>query len=163
MDAKTVLVPVSGHPVDSEALSVACLLGRASHGKVHVIYVIEVPRQFPVDADLPEASARAEEALHAAEKAVRDHRCDPTAELLQARDPGPAVVRAATDLEAGIVVMGLPYTRQHGIFTLGSMVTYVLQNAPCPVVVVREAVPAEGVATLLSSVPPFVARSQKEQ
>ena len=59
--------------------------------------------------------------------------------LLQARDVGAAIVDEATERDADLLVVGLPYrTRFGGDFAIGRTIPYILQNAPCTVWVVRE-------------------------
>jgi nucleotide-binding universal stress UspA family protein len=59
--------------------------------------------------------------------------------LLQARDVGAAIVDEATERDADLLVVGLPYRKRFGgEFAIGRTVPYILQNAPCAVWVVRE-------------------------
>ena len=59
--------------------------------------------------------------------------------LLQARDVGAAIVDEATERDADLLVLGLPYRKRFGgEFAIGRTIPYVLQNAPCAVWVVRE-------------------------
>ena len=68
-------------------------------------------------------------------------------ELLQARDVGAALVDEAVAIDADVILLGLPYrTRLGGDFAIGRTIPYVFQNAPCRVVVVREAVDEAGVS-----------------
>lgn len=140
MEARRVLVPVAGQPVDREALELASLLTRQTKGHIFVVYVIEVAREHAVDADIPQATARAERVLQEAEELLARLRNNHTHTLLlQARETGPAVVKEAVEREADLLVIGMPYRRRHGAFCLGETIPYLLQHAPCPVIVVREA------------------------
>jgi nucleotide-binding universal stress UspA family protein len=59
--------------------------------------------------------------------------------LLQARDVGAALVDEATERQADLLILGLPYRmRFGGDFAIGRTIPYVLKNAPCSVWVVRE-------------------------
>ena len=59
--------------------------------------------------------------------------------LLQARDVGAALVDEAVAMGADLIVVGLPFRKKFGgDFAIGRTVPYVLQNAPCEVLVVRE-------------------------
>ena len=62
---------------------------------------------------------------------------------------GPAIVNEAVEREADLVLLGMPYKRRHGVFSMGEAVPYILRSAPCPVLVLREPVPAQ----LLSAIP----------
>ncbi|MBI4233369.1 MAG: universal stress protein [Chloroflexi bacterium] len=153
MEVKRVLVPVKGEKADEEAVKLACDLVRPLHGKLYTLYIIEVPREYPVDAELPDETARAEAVLRRMESLGREQKCEVLAQLLQARDAGPALVREAVEREVHLILLAMPYKRQYGVFSLGQTVPYILQHAPCPVVIVREA-PGEpaGVAAAPESV-----------
>ena len=61
------------------------------------------------------------------------------ATLLQARDVGPAVVQEAMERGAQLIVMQMPYKKRFGSFTLGDTIPYILKNAPCQVILCRDA------------------------
>ena len=64
--------------------------------------------------------------------------------LLQARDVGAAIVDEASERQADLVILGLPFRRRFGgDFTIGGTIPYILKNAPCAVWVIREAMPEE--------------------
>jgi len=142
MEAKRVLVPVTGLPVDHEALDLACLLTRQNKGELIVVYVIAVTREHALNEEIPEESARAERALQDAENHLaRVGSNHIRTRVLQARNTGPAIIHMAEDVGADLIVVGMPYRRRYGAFSLGETVPYLLQHATCPVIVVREALP----------------------
>lgn len=144
MGATRVLLPIKGGKIDDEMLRLASKVVRREHGSIVALYVIEVPREFPVDCELPEETRRGEEVLRRVEDALHHHKCKlASAELLQARDAGPAVVQEAIEREADLILLGLPYKRRHGAFSMGQTVPYIMANAPCQVLVLRGAHPVE--------------------
>ena len=98
--SSTILVPVNGDWPDEKAVELACDFAKISKGKVIVLYVIEMSRNLPVDAEVNEATARGEEILKTIEELTHDQPCEIEAELLQARQVGPAVVQEAAEREA---------------------------------------------------------------
>ena len=138
MQVSRLLLPLKGEEVDQEVMRLAADLVRPSEGHIYALYVIKAPRSQPVDADLPVEMARGEAVLDGVEKRLRELKCTVTAEFLQAREVGPAVIREAQERDVDLVLLGMPYRRRHGFFSLGRTVPYVLENAPCPVIVVRE-------------------------
>ncbi len=66
------------------------------------------------------------------------------AEILRARDAGPAVVQEAEEREVEAIVMAMPYKKHHGMFSLGQTVPYILKNASCPVLLWRKPASANG-------------------
>lgn len=138
MHAKKVLVPVCGDESDSDALWLAREMTRGAKGKVYVLYVIEVQRDLPLDADVGSENAEGEDVLQRMEKLGEEYHCDIEAEILQARDAGPAVVQEAVERGVEAIVMAVPYKRRYGVFSLGRIVPYILKNAPCPVLLWRQ-------------------------
>ncbi len=50
---RRILVPINGNPTDEEIVALACGIAKRTKGEVHVVYIIEVKRTLPLDADLP--------------------------------------------------------------------------------------------------------------
>jgi nucleotide-binding universal stress UspA family protein len=138
-----ILVPVKGDVIDDEAVQLACTLavGREQRGKPHgtieIIYVIEVPRALPLDADLPDEVLKGEAALNHAESLTRGLNVVVETEILQARTVGAAIVDEAVERGAGTIIMAAQYRRRQGEFNMGLTLPYVLKNAPCRVLITR--------------------------
>ncbi len=144
MGETRILLPVKGGKIDDETLRLASKVVGHGHGSIVALYVIEVPREFPLDYELPEETRRGEEVLRKVEEGLRHHKCKlASAELIQARDAGPAVIQEAIEREADLILLGMHYKRRHGSFSMGQTVPYIMANAPCQVLVLRGAHPAE--------------------
>lgn len=141
-DIKRALALVTGTPMDKAVISIACDLVRPHKGRVWALYVIEVGRKLPLDAELPNETARGEHLLQRMEAFGRSLKCTVEGDLLQARDIGAAIVREAVDRRTDVVVTSMPYTERYGSSSLGEIVPYVLRHSPCRVVVYREQQPA---------------------
>ena len=133
-----ILVPVGGNPSDAVALQLACDTAKKQKGRVQAVYVIEVLRSLPLDAELPPELQKGEEVLRQAEAIAAAAQVEIDTELLQAREVGPAVVDEACERGVQVIIMGLPYKRRFGDFSMGRSVPYVLKNAPCQVWICRE-------------------------
>jgi nucleotide-binding universal stress UspA family protein len=138
LEAASILVPVTGDPSDDQVIELACELLDSGNGTLYVLYVIEVERAFPVDAEIAPAIAKGEEILEHIEEVARKYKCDPEAELVQARHAGSAVVQEAADRNVGKIVVGCPSEERFGSFSLGDTIPYILKNAPCSVIVWRD-------------------------
>lgn len=134
-----VLVPVQGNGSDDDALRLAVDITKGTKAKIYALYVIQVTRELPLDAEISEETAKAEQVLHHLEQLGKDLKCPLEATLLQARDIGPAVVQEAVERNVGLIVMRMPYKMRYGSFSLGDTVPYILKNAPCQVILAREA------------------------
>lgn len=138
MKARRILVPVSGSAPDTDAVEFACNCAKKFKAEVYAIYVIEVKRALPLDAEIQPEIERGEQVLERAEQVAQAMDCQIQAELLQARDVGPAIVDEAIERGVDLIVMGLSYKKRFGEFNLGRAVPYVLKHAPCRVWVLRE-------------------------
>ena len=134
-----VMVALKGDQGEEEAIRLACDVVEPTKGTIYVLHVIEVGRDQPVDIENREATSQGEEVLLRAERLIRGQNRQVKAELLQARDVGPAVVREGIDKGVELIILSLPYKRRYGVFSLGSVVPYILNHASCRVVVLREA------------------------
>lgn len=138
LSTKGILVAVGGNELDEKVVRLACNLVRGTKVPVYAVHVIEMPWSEPVDASPgPRVTIHADELL--------DHACGTASscaykaepELLQARSAGVALVDEAADRDCDLIVLGLPYKREHGEFSMGATVPYVLEHSPVPVWVVR--------------------------
>ena len=133
-----VLAVVTGDAPDEGVLAHAADLVRPVRGRLHILYVIEVDRSLPVDAEIGPAAARGEDILHRTEGTLRLPRSEFDANMVQAREMGPAVVAEAISREVDAIVVGAPFQRRYGAFSLGRDIPYILEHAPCLVVMRRE-------------------------
>lgn len=134
MEFDRILVPVSGGAADAEAIRLACRLARKTKGKIWAIYVITVRRTLPLDAQLSPEISQGEQILGHAESVAEEEDYQVETDLLQAREAGPTIVDEAVEREVNLILMGIEYKKRFGQFSLGSVVPYVLKNAPCHVI-----------------------------
>ncbi len=135
-----ILVPVSGDnaEADKEAIELACRMAKEAKGKVYVVYVIQVKRSLPLDAELEPETQTAEEVLGRAEEAADEQDYEIETDLLQTREIGPAIVDEAMERSVDVILMGMGYRKRFGQFDMGETIPYVLENAPCRVIVLRQ-------------------------
>ena len=146
MKLSLILVPVKDLPLDEEVLHLAFSLvapvgdrRNKQRAKIEIIHVIEVPQALPLDAELPEAVQHGEGVLAQAEQLAHQRDVEVSAEMLQARSAGVAIVDEAVERGADIIIMGARTRRLHGEYHMGNTLPYVFKNAPCRVVVNRAA------------------------
>lgn len=141
------LVPVNGTAGDRRVLEILSNVIHKQAVGVTLIYVVEVPQAMPLDAELPAAIEKGDAVLREAE-AFAKQRFDQkgelvTTELLQARSAGAAIVDEAIERNADAIVMAATARLKFGKTTIGETAMYVLRNAPCEVIVVRQALGSE--------------------
>ncbi|HLN47118.1 MAG TPA: universal stress protein [Magnetospirillaceae bacterium] len=93
-------------------MALAARMAKRQQATVVAIYVIEVPYTLPIEADLPQAERRALDSLNAAEEVARKAGVDIETRMIRDRQTGTAIVRAAQEESASLIVMGT--YREHG-------------------------------------------------
>ena len=138
MEFHKILVPVIGTEADDEAIRLACRLAKKDKGKIWAVYVITVKRTMPIEAEIESEIRNAEEILDRAESVAEEQDYEIKTDLLQAREAGPTIVDEATEHQVDLILMGVEYKTRFGQFSLGSVVPYVLKNAPCRVILYHQ-------------------------
>ena len=133
-----IAVIVDGKKLDNELVRLACLMAKKAKRKVHLVHIIEVPRTLPLKAVLTKESDNADKLLTTALQIAEEAGCEAVAEVVQARDTGPAIVDEARDHACALILLGFVRDpiKQHN--DLGKTIPYVLINAPCRVWVVQD-------------------------
>lgn len=137
---RDILVPVNGTPVSYDALSLGCSLAKRNKGKVYGVYVIEVARTLALDAELNDDATTAESVLVRSEQIAEEIDTKLEGEILQARDAGHAIVDEAIERDVSAIVLGVAYDKPLGEFEMGRTAKYVIEHAPCQVILLRGAV-----------------------
>jgi len=138
MEFQKILVPVIGTEADEETIKLACRLAKRYKSKVLSIYVIKIKRALPIDAEIESEIQKAEGVLDFAEGVAEEQDYEIDTDVIQARDAGPAIIDEAVERGSNLILMGIKYKTHFGQFSLGHVVPYVLQNAPCPVILYQQ-------------------------
>ncbi len=136
LEYRSILVPVKPGRESEEAIDFACRLAADRGSSIAAVSVVTVPLELPLDADLPEAEAAANEALDAAVAIGELYGVNVIGRLLRARSPGRAIVREAERRQTEIIVLGAPRADRPQRALFGETVDYILKNAPSRVMVV---------------------------
>jgi nucleotide-binding universal stress UspA family protein len=138
------VIGLSGGPVDALVVRLACDLTRPFKAALVGVHVVEVDWTHDLAEDVASGNETASAVLDVAEGVAERNGCRMETSLLQARDVGAALVDEAAALGADLLVVGLPYRKKFGgDFAIGRTVPYVLQNASCEVLVVREPIASQ--------------------
>lgn len=135
---RRILVPVQGAETDREGVALACALAKKDKAEVLLLYVIEVRRNLPIDAELSSEVDKGERVLDQVQQFAHKIGCAVQTDLLQAREAGPAIVNEAVERETQLIVMGVPYQEQFGDYCVEPRAQFVLEHAQCRVILSRE-------------------------
>lgn len=139
LEATRILVPVNGDPATERTFRWTCRMARQDKAEIHVIYVMEVPLDLPLESDLTNDIAKGERILETIEAIGAEERFrDVEAKLLRARSAGRALVQETEDRRIDLVVLGVPYRKRFGTFQIGSTASYIFNNASCRVLFLRD-------------------------
>ncbi len=134
MEFHKILVPITGTEADAETIRLACRMAKREKGKLYAMYVITIKRSLPLEAEIESETNRAEELLDHAERVAEEENCELETDLLQAREVGPTIIDEAIEKKVDLILMGVKFKKRFGQFQMGSIVPYVLKNAPCRVI-----------------------------
>lgn len=141
----TILVPVDDDPMSRHALRTAADLARRIGAKLIVMHVVEpfptytadVARMLP-KGEIERSQEEYAEALLESMRGELPDGADVTLLVRRSeRRPWQAIVRAAEEIEADLIVMGTHGRTGLSHALTGSITERVVRFAPCPVLVVR--------------------------
>ncbi len=138
MKINKIMVPVKGHPVDEQAVRLACQIARQEKAKVLIFHVLVVRRIVPLETEDPQRIEAGEQLLDRMDRVARTLGITPMVELLQARAVAPTLIQEAVEREVDLIIMGVPFRKPIEEFYLGSTVRHILKNAACRVWLCRE-------------------------
>ena len=131
-----ILVPMKLGLIGEEVLATGIKLAEEQGAKLTALHVIRVPLDLPLDAEMVDREETAAASLAEAKTLGSEHNVDVEGRVVRARELGPAIVEAAADEGADVILMGsAPRWRRQSRF-FSPTVDYVLRRAPCEVMVV---------------------------
>src|SRR5256714_14165039 len=122
--------------IGEEMVATAVKLAQERGAEVEALYVIRVPLDTAIDAELALEEERAAASLAEAQLLGADHGVQVHGETVRSRSIGEAIVNEAERSGADLIVLGsAPRWRRQSRF-FSPTVEYVLRKAPCEVLVV---------------------------
>ncbi len=137
LEFSKILVPVAGTTADEGAIELACKLSKSKNNscEIFAVHVIPVERSLPLDAEDTSKIDAAENILSSIEAIAQKQGCPIETEMMQARDIGSTIIDEARNRAVDLILMGVSYKEHFGQFCLGDVIPYVLENAPCRVLI----------------------------
>jgi basic amino acid/polyamine antiporter, APA family len=135
VEYRTIVVPVTRSAESEEALVAAARLADERRARVAVVHVIEVPLDLPLNVDLPDIEAEANDILDQSAAIVESYGVRAVVRLLRARTAGPEIVEEAERRNAELIVIGAPRPRLQRGRIFGGTVDYVVKHARARVLI----------------------------
>jgi len=131
-----ILVPMKLGEIGEEMVATAVRLAQDDSATVEALYVIKVPLDQPLDAELYEAEEQAAASLAEARALGADNGVEVHGRTVRARSIGDAIVDAAAESGADLIVLGsAPRWRRQSRF-FSPTVDYVLRKSQAEVLIV---------------------------
>jgi APA family basic amino acid/polyamine antiporter len=131
-----ILVPMKLGEIGEEMAATAIKLAQERNASVEAMYVIRVPLELPLDAELIDEEEAAHAALAEAKLLGHENGVDVETATIRTRSIGEAIVREARERDVDLIVLGShPRWRRRSRF-FSPTVEYVLRKAPCEVLIV---------------------------
>ena len=131
-----ILVPMKLGEIGEEMVATAVKLAQEQQATVEALFVIKVPLEEPLDAELFDLEEQAAASLAEAAALGADHGVEVVGRTMRARSIGDAIVQAATEGGVDLIVLGSsPRWRRQARF-FSPTVDYVLRKAPAEVLIV---------------------------
>jgi nucleotide-binding universal stress UspA family protein len=149
-----ILVVFSNHIHSEVLMALAVKMAKGRQAQLVAIYVIEVPYTLPIDAELPQEERAALEVLTAAEEIGRKAGIEITTRTIRDRQAGPAVIAAAREENASLIVMGTYREHRYAGAPMGQAIEYVLGQTETDVLIgVSSATEIDSMFNLVSMPP----------
>ncbi len=120
-----------------EMVATAVKLASKRRRGIHVHSMMTVPTNLPLDAELPEAEAQAQQRIEEA-RLIGGQRVTGHVARVRPGQSGYSVADEAAEIKAAVIVMGLRFRR--GVPLYDKMLQTVLGERPCRVIVVSDPV-----------------------
>jgi len=133
IDYDQILVPIVGSRISDEMMVLACQLATEKESSIDGLYVIEVPLNLPLGARLVNEAEKADKVLKAAAIIASQFKVKFTPHVVTARNAGRAIVEEAVARRSEVIILGTTRKRRIGDLVFGRTADYVLDNAPCEV------------------------------
>lgn len=135
---KKILVAINNNTTLNDLVGYASKIAKIEKAKLTVVYVYEVPRTLALDAEIPDELEKGNILLDDAVQITEKYGIDVNTDLIQARAAGPGITDEARDLGIELIIMAMSQKPNFGEVYFGNTVTYVLKNAVCQVMIVRQ-------------------------
>src|SRR5438093_8083102 len=132
---RRIVVPLVDDDESEAAMALAAELADEHGTSIFALAAIELPPQLPLEAHMLEEEAVARRLLEEAREIAAAHGVRIETRIVRTRQAGEAIVAAAEDADADLIVLHAP--RKHRIgrraSVFGRTVRHVLHHAPCRV------------------------------
>ena len=126
-----ILAIITGSTADQYVATTASRLAKQMKTELSLLYVIEVPRNYPIDMEVPIETEKGEKALSNIEEIVNRFKIKSKGEILQARFSGSAILSQSENIGADTII--LAYSKKISNNLYDNVWEYVTEYSKCDV------------------------------
>ncbi|HCE76100.1 MAG TPA: hypothetical protein DEP04_05675 [Dehalococcoidia bacterium] len=127
-----ILAIITGSTADQYVATTGSRLAKQMKTELSLLYVIEVPRNYPIDMEVPIETEKGEKALSDIEEIVNRFKIKSKGEILQARFSGSAILSQSENIGADTIILG--YSKKISDNLYDNVWEYVTEYSKCDVV-----------------------------
>ncbi len=129
-----IIIPASGAPFSLRSVQNAARFAAKCPGcEVRLLYVIEVPRAFALQAPMPGEDSQAQTVLADGLEEARRCNLDATTEVLRVREVVDGLLKYIDQQEGDLVILGVRPDEVRGLPS--DIATQIFRRSPCEVIV----------------------------
>jgi nucleotide-binding universal stress UspA family protein len=131
----SVVVVFSEELHSENMMALTARLARRERAELHAVYIIEVPHQLPIDAEMETEHRKALEVLATAEAIARANNLEIKTEVIPARQVSQGVLDLVRHRDVHLIVLGSYREGRYAEAPLGRSIEVIAAKAPCDVLI----------------------------
>ncbi|MCX7922411.1 MAG: universal stress protein [Clostridia bacterium] len=105
MQYKNILIPTDGTRTSEDIIDFICSIQKTIEAEVHVIYVIEVPRNLPLGTIIPEKAEMAKNAINRALEIAERYDVRINTSTIYSRTSEDSIISTAQELKCDVIAI----------------------------------------------------------
>ena len=130
MNYKSILIPTDGSAASEQVIELVCSMQKALDTSIHVIYIMEIPRNLPLGTILPEKAEAARIALSNAQSIADRYGIQLNTSTIYARTSEDTIISTCEELRCDVIAIAQDNQKAR-IFS--NMALNINQRAKCNV------------------------------
>jgi len=105
LNYKNILIPTDGNQASEDVIEFMCSIQKSINAIITVVYVIEVPRNLPLGAEMPEKVEAAKIAIKNAKKIAEEKNAVISTTIIYARTAEDSIISTAEDIKCDVIAI----------------------------------------------------------
>ncbi len=106
MSYDRILIPTDGSKTSEHIIEFICSIQKAIHAEINVVYVVEVPRNLPLSAPMPDITRLARTALDRSMDIAEKYGARINSSIIYSRTIEDSIITTAEQLQCDVIAIG---------------------------------------------------------